>query len=529
MKAIFFYISLIIPIFCYSQTRTESIQVAEQKFIDLLKKENSDSIGQYRIKNNIYPSKREVEEAFINLLSTPESFTYSFEALQDYEKYDLRIFDLKDSNLRIFQLDGIFKRYAGLDFNFTSLIQYKTKNGEVKVYPLSNYKGLFIKGLFYNNISFDIEEVDKVRSGKDNLYLVKAYQGFSSGGKNGKKIIYFFIKLTDKYIILDSPIYEGDPFLAITTYKEEYEIKTTIKDSVPTIDLMYRVDECYEQNKFKKERDDASFVKVKLKYNGRIFKIAENEKPKIKADNTMEWYNLPYISLKQLITDQLKYIDSYNYFDSTYTDINIDSVSNVCSLMLTRLLTHKESLKLNSEEIGLSLSVKTSDKHQIRVFGFYYDSGGSRGGISNHVIQWIDKDGKLYSELLPNGYGFYEIHSLKSTMPSDFYVLLGVEKGNSSTMLYTFYVIQFIGNRLITTYPAFVNRPVLTTTNSEISFDSKTQSISISPFDSGIDLVYIIHGPYSEKKEANEKIKKKLSCDFCETIKIQFNGRKFID
>ena len=235
---------------------------------------------------------------------------------------------------------------------------------------------------------------------------------------------------------------------------------------------------------------------------------------------------LPYSKLKQLAEKQLDYITNYSYWNDP--DIDIDSLSADCSVLLTRLFTYEESLKLDTEKMGLGLVAKTDDRYQIRIYHFSFHSGGTRGDISHQVIQWQGNDGKLYSEVLPPEYGFYEIYPLKTSMNCNFYLLLGGEQASSISITSTFYVLQFIENELIRDYPAFVNRPIISMKNAEISFDSKTQKLSYSFQNLDENSFYTHYGLFSEKNEFNEKLLKKLK-SYGNNAKTKFNGRKFIE
>ena len=88
--------------------------------------------------------------------------------------------------------------------------------------------------------------------------------------------------------------------------------------------------------------------------------------------------------------------------------------------------------------------------------------------------------------------------------------------------------MQFIQNELIRDYPAFVNRPVISMENAEISFNSKTQKLSYSFDFRESNPFYTHYGLFSEKNEFNDKLLKKLESEKY-PVEIKFNGKKFIE
>ncbi|MGB0861796.1 MAG: hypothetical protein ACPG19_01530 [Saprospiraceae bacterium] len=231
-------------------------------------------------------------------------------------------------------------------------------------------------------------------------------------------------------------------------------------------------------------------------------------------------------TLASQIKKNISKFDGYPFKDDTF---DADSLSLVIANQLVRLLKKATLSEKESKEIGLELSVKTTDSSNIRIYNFWYTSGGSRASITHPVIQWTNKEGKLFAYNFSKyaNCEFTEINRLSSSSKR-LYLLTGHEPGNGACVQGFIYTIQIKGGYLILDYPAFVSAPYLGFCNVQIDFDKKKQQLDLS-FDTYRDMYY-----HTDEKKylKNKKSIQKLDAWFTQdtatlSVKLKFNGNRF--
>lgn len=225
----------------------------------------------------------------------------------------------------------------------------------------------------------------------------------------------------------------------------------------------------------------------------------------------------------------------YDFYD------NLDAYCNRTARKISKLLLFDEArtpldlsdFKYNEHIAMFELSAKTDDKHNIRIYNFGYDCGGSRGWITYPIIQWTNDAGKLFTYNLSQKINseFTGIYAL----PDDYYLLLGDEKGSGACRVRTAYVIRFKRDYLLLDSPAFVNHPGLSFCNVEFTFNEETKELTCQAQEmqttdgevfydiSAFNLQY----NYPDKTERN-KMYSLLSIDYnTGEFKVKFSNGKF--
>jgi hypothetical protein len=181
-----------------------------------------------------------------------------------------------------------------------------------------------------------------------------------------------------------------------------------------------------------------------------------------------------YATLKKQVKKNIGKCNSYDPRSPEWEDVNIDSLAERAAGELTRLLKYDESVNLNPDELGLSVDAKTTDETQIRVYSFYYISGGTIGGIFFPVIQWRNKQGKPFAYNLSREWmkSFHNVYLLKKDSASSVYMLLGKGNESSAHWGYYAYVLKFSGDLMFTNYHAFAKQNDLYLTDVEITYDT---------------------------------------------------------
>lgn len=149
-----------------------------------------------------------------------------------------------------------------------------------------------------------------------------------------------------------------------------------------------------------------------------------------------------------------------------------------------KVVSYLKAHRLNAAEANkLGLILAASSRDQVRVYSFSQHSGGTRGSVTNVVLQWQNKEGQLFAYYLPVECGFDELYPL-SAPGRTMYLLLGQEQGSSICMAGIAYVVELKGNYLILDNEIFNvkehgNKNELTICNVAMQFDTRRQVLSV--------------------------------------------------
>jgi hypothetical protein len=230
---------------------------------------------------------------------------------------------------------------------------------------------------------------------------------------------------------------------------------------------------------------------------------------------------------------KLSIIADYTY--SQNPDFNIDSLCEVVGKELTKTLLKKELSAAEIEDLGLELSAETHDNHQIRIYAFGYDCGGTRGFVTHSILQWKNDKGQLFAydftKIMECNFG--EIYKLINPQ-KDMYLMLGQEKASGICELGVVYGIEIRDKYLIANTPLFVNRPYLNFCNIDFQFDEESQILTgeLMPEASKEDIISLIQeqGEYSKSEKDNKALLEMLK-DYNlvanSRFKLKFKGEKF--
>lgn len=234
-------------------------------------------------------------------------------------------------------------------------------------------------------------------------------------------------------------------------------------------------------------------------------------------------------ALKLQVKTRLTFLEKYNYW--TNQDFDVDKYSEETSVLLTNLFKQKHIDSNSFKDFNnLSLSAKTNESLQVHIYNFGFNSGGSRGWITHPVIQWRDRNGVHYAYNLSMNINcrFNQIHKLTATTGS-LYLLIGSEKGNSSTIQNIAYVIKIDENNIFSNYKAFINRSYINVPNSELSFNDKTQTLMcISDTYTEKFTLHLENIKPTEDTTATRKLLQMFSREYDEPICMKFIKGKFV-
>lgn len=238
---------------------------------------------------------------------------------------------------------------------------------------------------------------------------------------------------------------------------------------------------------------------------------------------------LNFNALKQQLKPRLIFLEKYDYWSNQ--DFDIDNYAKKTAVSLTKLFKQKFLDSNNLKDFkNLSLSAKSNDSLQVHIYSFGYNSGGSRGWITHPIIQWRDKNGIHHAYNLSQSINcrFFQIHKL-TTNKGNLYLLIGSEKGNSSTVQNIAYVIKIDERNVFSNYKAFINRSYINLPNSELTFDDKTQTLKcISDADNEKFTLHLEYIKPTGDTTATRKLIQMFSREYNETICLKFIGGKFV-
>ncbi|MCW3170753.1 hypothetical protein OMO38_19660 [Chryseobacterium sp. 09-1422] len=230
------------------------------------------------------------------------------------------------------------------------------------------------------------------------------------------------------------------------------------------------------------------------------------------------------------IKKNIEEIQNYTYTESP--DLDIDGLCFLTAQKTVELLNKTKLTAGKAKTIGLEISAN-NEKFGITIGTFSYNSGGTRGNVSHPIIQWKNRDGKLFAYNLSSkiNCNFMSIEPLKSK-DRDQFLLFGMEKGNGACEQSMVYAIEIKNDFLIVDNPVFVNRPYLNLCNMNFDFDQKKQILYGSLMYDGADNrmksnVEYEQGEYSKSKKHNDALLKLLKFGQKKDVKLKFDGTKF--
>ena len=136
-----------------------------------------------------------------------------------------------------------------------------------------------------------------------------------------------------------------------------------------------------------------------------------------------------------------------------------------------------------AKNLGLGYGA-SPDSARLKVFSYTYSSGGTRGTITQSVLQWKNRAGQRFAYVAHEEGGFNSIYKLPSPGRTQ-YLLLGSEQGSSICVRGIAWLIELKGNYLLLDKQAFDNKPLLDSCNVELTYDARTRTLAVaggSPF-----------------------------------------------
>jgi len=156
--------------------------------------------------------------------------------------------------------------------------------------------------------------------------------------------------------------------------------------------------------------------------------------------------------------------------------------------LVAYLKTHELSAA-GAKQLNLDLSAEAKDEAHLKVFTYYYDSGGTRGTVHRPVLQWQNAAGQRFAYAAHEECEFTSIYKLVSPGRTQ-YLLLGQDKGSSNCIISVAYVIELKGNYLLVNSAAFdknarldaaiTGSDSLILCNADLTFDARGQVLRIA-------------------------------------------------
>lgn len=136
-----------------------------------------------------------------------------------------------------------------------------------------------------------------------------------------------------------------------------------------------------------------------------------------------------------------------------------------------------------AKNLGLGYG-ESPDSARLKVFSYTYSSGGTRGTITQSVLQWKNRASQRFAYVAHEEGGMSKIIKLPSPGRTQ-YLLLGNEPGSSICVRGIAWLIELKGNYLLLDKQAFDNKPILDICNVELTYDARTRTLAVaggSPF-----------------------------------------------
>jgi hypothetical protein len=128
-----------------------------------------------------------------------------------------------------------------------------------------------------------------------------------------------------------------------------------------------------------------------------------------------------------------------------------------------------------AKSLGLGY-VASPDSARLKVFSYTYSSGGTRGTITQAVLQWHNQAGQRFAYVAHDEGSFEEIYRLPSPGRTQ-YLLLGSEPGSSICVRGLAWLVELKGNYLLLDKQALDNQPRLDICNVALRYDARRRTL----------------------------------------------------
>lgn len=129
-----------------------------------------------------------------------------------------------------------------------------------------------------------------------------------------------------------------------------------------------------------------------------------------------------------------------------------------------------------AKSLGLGY-VASPDSARLKVFSYAYSSGGTRGTITQAVLQWHNQAGQRFAYVAHDEGSLEEIYRLPSPGRTQ-YLLLGSEPGSSICLRGLAWLVELKGNYLLLDKQALDNQPRLDICNVALSYDARRRTLA---------------------------------------------------
>lgn len=215
------------------------------------------------------------------------------------------------------------------------------------------------------------------------------------------------------------------------------------------------------------------------------------------------------------------YIQTENQYFTSFgddPDIFIQKLTRRMTAFFLKNEISSEDIKKIDNQLNInqeyghrySLPIDYQDEnYQIRVYNFSAPRNGTSAYSAGAVIQWKNKEGKLFAYNLSPVIDthFFKLHKIAHPK-RHFYLLQGGRKWDGSCYMKLVYGIELKDDYLILDHPFFVNRPYIHFCNlKDIQFDENSQTLLIKQGDWD-NLSYRVQeqGKYSASERLNEHL-----------------------
>ena len=131
-----------------------------------------------------------------------------------------------------------------------------------------------------------------------------------------------------------------------------------------------------------------------------------------------------------------------------------------------------------AKSLGLGYEA-SPDSARLKVFSYTCSSGGTRGTVTQSVLQWRNRAGQRFAYVAHEEGGFNEVHKLPSPGRTQ-YLLLGSEQGSSICVRGLAWLIELKGDYLLLDKQAFDKKPVIDICNVELTYDAHRRTLAVA-------------------------------------------------
>lgn len=131
-----------------------------------------------------------------------------------------------------------------------------------------------------------------------------------------------------------------------------------------------------------------------------------------------------------------------------------------------------------AKSLGLGY-VASPDSARLKVFSYTYSSGGTRGTITQSVLQWHNQAGRRFAYVAHDEGDFGEIYRLPSPGRTQ-YLLLGSEQGSGICLRGLAWLVELKGDYLLLDKQAIDNKPLLDICNVALTYDARRQALAVA-------------------------------------------------